>query len=230
MSVQFELTAETREQIGTSVSRRFRRGGKVPAVIYGAGKDNQNLLLDHLEVQRNLDVEAFYSAIITIKTANGNEQAILRDVQMHPYRSQVQHVDFQRVSETETLRIRIPLHFMGADVAPGVKVQGGIISHLVNEVEIACLPSQLPEYLEVDVSELNLHESVKLTDIELPEGIELLALAHGGEDQTIASVLAPKVVEEVEEAVEVEEAEVEAEAIEGEAPSEPAAEEGGEKE
>lgn len=230
MSVQFELTAETRGQTGTTVSRRFRRDGKVPAVLYGAGKDNQNLLLDHLEVLRNLEVEAFYSAIITIKTGNGSERAILRDVQMHPYRSQVQHVDLQRVSETETLRIRIPLHFMGADVAPGVKVQGGIISHLVNEVEISCLPSQLPEYLEVDVSQLNLHESVKLSDIELPEGVELLALAHGGEDQTIASVLAPKVVEEVEEAAEVEEIEAEAEAVEGEAPSESAAEAGGEKE
>ncbi len=230
MSVQFELTAESREPTGTSVSRRFRRDGKVPAVIYGAGKDNQNLLLDHLEVQRNLEVEAFYSAIINIKTANGNERAILRDVQMHPYRSQVQHVDFQRVSETENLRLKIPLHYMGADVAPGVKVQDGIISHLVTEVEISCLPSALPEFLEVDVSELNLHESVKLSDIKLPEGVELLALAHGGEDQAIASVLAPKVVEEVEEAVEVEEAELEAEAVEGEAPSEPAADEGGEKE
>ncbi len=230
MSIQFELTAKTRGQTGTSFSRRFRRDGKVPAVIYGAGKDNQNLLLDHLEVQRNLEVEAFYSAIITVKTDNGNEQAILRDVQMHPYKPQVQHVDFQRVSETETLRIKIPLHFMGADVAPGVKVQDGIISHLVNEVEISCLPSELPEYLEVDVSELNLYESVKLSDIRLPEGVELLALAHGGEDQTIASVVAPKVVEEVEEAAELEAAEAEAEAVEGEAPSQPAPEEGGDKE
>ncbi len=230
MSVQFELTAETRGQTGTSVSRRLRRDGKVPAVIYGAGKDNQNLLLDHLEVRRNLEVEAFYSAIISVKTANGSEQVILRDVQMHPYKPQVQHVDFQRVSETEALRIKIPLHFMGADVAPGVKVQGGIISHLVNEVEISCLPSQLPEYLEVDISELNLHESVKFSDIRLPEGVELLALAHGGEDQTIASVVAPKVVEEIEEAAEVEEAEAEAEAVEGETPSAPATEEGGEKE
>jgi large subunit ribosomal protein L25 len=229
MSVQFELTAESREQTGTSESRRFRRGGKVPAVLYGAGKDNQNLLLDHLEVLRNLEVEAFHSAVITIKTAGGDEQAILRDVQMHPYRPQVQHVDFQRVSATETLRMKVPLHFIGGDASPGVKVQGGIISHLMNEVEIACLPSQLPEYLEVDVSELNLHESVKLTDIKLPEGVELLALAHGGEDQTIASVLAPKVIEEIEEEAGVEAAEAEAEAAEAEAPGEPEAEEGGEK-
>ncbi len=229
MSVPFELTAESRVQTGTATSRRFRREGKVPAVIYGAGKDNQNLLLDHLEVMRNLEVEAFHSAIITINTANGGEKAILRYVQMHPYKPQVQHVDFQRVSETETLRMKIPLHFVGEDVTPGVKLQDGIFSPLVNEVEIACLPSQLPEYLEVDVSELNLHESVKLSDIKLPEGLELLALAHGGEDQTIASVLAPKVVEEVEEVAEGEELEAEAEAAEGEAPSEPAAEEGGDK-
>ncbi len=228
MSVQFELTADTRVQTGTSISRRFRRDGKVPAVIYGADKDNQNLLLDHLEVLRNLEVEAFHSAIISIKTADGNVQAILRDVQMHPYKPQVQHVDFQRVSETEALRMKVPLHFVGADIAPGVKVQGGILSPLANEVEISCLPSLLPEYLEVDVSELNLHESVKLTDIKLSQGVELLALAHGGEDQTIASVMAPKVAEEAEEAAELEEAE--AEAAEGEAAGEPAAQEGGEKE
>ncbi len=226
MSTAFELNAETRDQTGTSAIRRIRRGGKVPAVIYGAGKDNQNLLLDHLEVLRNLEVESFYSAIITIKTSGADEQAIVRDVQMHPYKPQVLHLDFQRVSATEELRINVPLHFLGEDTAPGVKMQGGIMSHLLNDVEITCLPSALPEYLEVDVSQLDLHDSVKLSDIKLPEGVELVALAHGGEDQAVATVLAPKVAE-LEEAEEVEELE----AVEGEVPEEEAAaEEPSEKE
>jgi len=226
MSTQFELTAETRSGTGTSDSRRFRRGGKLPAIIYGAGKGNQNLLLDQLELLRNLETEAFHSAIIAIKTDNGTEQAILRDVQMHPFKRQVLHVDFQRISETEELRIKIPLHLIGEDVAPGVKIQEGIISRLANEVEISCLPSNLPEYLEVDVSQLNMHDSVKLSDIKVPEGVEIIALAHGGEDHVVASVVAPKVVEEVEEVAEGEEVEV----AEAEAPSEPEAEESGEKE
>lgn len=223
MSVGFELNAENRGYTGTSASRRLRHAGKVPAIIYGGGQDNRNLLLDHLQLMHNLETEAFFSAIITIKTQDGDEKAILRDVQMHPHKPQVLHVDLQRVSETEELRIKVPLHFIGEDVAPGVKLQGGIISHLMTEVDIACLPSQLPEYLEVDVSELNLGDSVKLSDIRVPEGVEITGLAHGGEDQTVANAMAPKVVEEEEvEAIEGEEAEAEAlEAAEaGEAPAE----------
>ncbi len=225
MSTAFELNADVRDQTGTSAIRRIRRSGKVPAVIYGAGQNNKNLLLDHLEVLHKLEVESFHSAIITIKTADGEDQAILRDVQMHPYKPQVLHLDFQRVSATEELRINVPLHFLGEDVAPGVKMQGGIMSHLVNDVEISCLPSALPGYLEVDVSHLELHDSVKLSDIELPEGVELVALAHGGEDQAVATVLAPRVAE-IEEVEEVEELE----AVEGEVPEETAEEEPSEKE
>ena len=214
MSVGFELTAENRGHTGTGASRRLRRAGKVPAIIYGAGLGNRNLLLDHLQLMHNLETQAFFSAIVTIKTADGDEKAILRDVQMHPHKPQVMHVDFQRVSETEELHIKVPLHFLGEDVAPGVKVQGGIISHLMNEVDISCLPSNLPEYLEIDVSQLNLGESVKLSDIKAPEGVEITGLAHGGEDQVVASALAPKVAEEEAEVPEAEEVEAEAEAPE----------------
>ncbi len=192
MSLQYAIAVEPREQKGTAASRRFRREGKVPAVIYGAGGGNREFLIDHDELMHKLAVEGFHSAIIELQTADGTEKAILRDVQMHPYRPQVMHVDFQRISETEKLHIAIPLHFIGEDVAPGVKTQGGIMSHLMNEVDIECLPGQLPEYLEIDVSELHLHDSVKLSDIKVPEGVTITALAHGGEDQVVAAVSPPQ--------------------------------------
>jgi large subunit ribosomal protein L25 len=211
MSVQFQINAENRAAKGTTASRRYRHGGKIPAVIYGAGKDNVALLLDHNEMRHNLEVEAFHSAIIDIKTDQGMEKAILRDVQMHPQRPLIMHVDFQRVSATEKLHMSVPLHFAGEDEAPGVRLEAGIMTHLVNDVEIECLPADLPEYLEVDVSSLALNESAKLSDIKVPEGVILLALAHGGEDQTVAAVAMPKAAP-VEEEIEIEGEEIEAEA------------------
>lgn len=208
MSVQFELEAKPRELKGTPAARRFRHNGQVPAVIYGAGQKNQELLLSHNELMHQLGVEAFHSAVISIKTNGGVQKAIVRDVQMHPYKPIVMHVDFQRVSETEELRINVPLHFLGEDDCPGVKLEGGIVSHLATDVEVVCLPGNLPEYLEIDVSGLHLHQSLNLSDIKVPEGVELTALAHGGEDQPILAVHAPRVAEEEEEA--------EAEALEGE--------------
>lgn len=223
MSTQYQIQAFARTGKGKTLNRRYRREGKVPAVIYGAGKDNQDLLLNHNEIKRNLDTEGFHAAIIDIKTEKGTEQAIVRDVQMHPFRAQVMHVDFQRVSASEKLHMAVPLHFIGGDECPGVYNEGGIETHLMNEVDIECLPADLPEYLEVDISGLELHESAKLTDIKVPEGVVITALQHDGEDQAVASILAPKVIEE-EEAVEAEaeelaEGEVEegAEAAEAEA-------------
>jgi large subunit ribosomal protein L25 len=211
MSVQFEINAESRSDKGTAASRRYRHAGKVPAVIYGAGKDNVALLLDHNEMRHALEVEAFHSAIIDIKTDKGMEKAIVRDVQMHPQRPLIMHVDFQRVSATEKLHMSVPLHFVGEDEAPGVRMEGGIMTHLANDVEIECLPADLPEYLEVDVSGLALNESAKLSDITVPEGVTLLALAHGGEDQPVAAVAMPKAAP-VEEEAEGEGEEMEAEA------------------
>ena len=224
MSTQYEIQAFARTDKGKTSSRRYRRDGKVPAVIYGAGKDNQNLLLNHNEIKHNLDSEGFQAAIVDIKTEKGTEQVIVRDVQMHPYRAQVMHVDFQRVSATEKLHIAVPLHFIGGEECPGVYNEGGIESHLINEVDIECLPADLPEFLEVDISNLNLHESAKLTDVKVPEGVVITALLHEGEDQAVATILAPKVIEEEEEVVEGEEEElVEGEMEEG---AEPTAEEG----
>lgn len=213
MSTQYQIQALPRTGKGTSASRATRRAGQVPAILYGAGKDNQSLLLSHNEIMHKLETEGFQAAVIEIKTDKGTEQAILRDVQMHPYKAQVMHIDFQRVSATEKLHIAVPLHFIGGEECPGVYNEGGIASQLINEVDIECLPADLPEYLEVNISTLELHESVKLTDIKLPEGVEITTLAHGGEDQAVATIMSPQ-REEVEE---VEEGEEEFEAAEGEA-------------
>jgi len=204
MSTNYQLSAEAREVNGTAASKRLRREGRVPAVMYGAGKGNQQLSLDHNEILRNLEHETFHSAIIAVAMKSGTEKAILRDVQMHPYKPQVMHVDLQRISETEKLHIAIPLHFIGAESAPGVKLEGGIMSHLLNDVDVECLPADLPEYLEVDVSGLSMHDTVKLSEIKLPEGVVITALAHGGEDKTVATVSPPQAAES--EVVEGEEA------------------------
>lgn len=213
MSTQYNIEAFPRTGKGKAASRGYRRNEKVPAVIYGANKDNQNLLLNHNELMHNLETEGFQSAIIEIKTDKGTEQAILRDIQMHPYKPRVLHVDFQRVSATEKIRIAVPLHFLGGEECPGVYNEGGIESHLINEVEVECLPADLPEYLEIDISHLNMHESSKLSDIKVPDAVTLTALAHEGEDQPVATIMAPQ-REEVEEV----EGEEEFEGIEGEAP------------
>ncbi|MBT7353785.1 MAG: 50S ribosomal protein L25, partial [Acidiferrobacteraceae bacterium] len=142
---------------------------------------------------------AFHSAIIDLKTDAGSQQVILREVQMHPHRPIVLHIDFQRIRATEKLHMKVPLHFEGADVTPGVKIDGGILAHLMTELDITCLPKDLPEYIAIDVSELQMNQSLHLSDIQLPEAVELTATAyHEGEDPTVAIVTAPKVIEEEE--------------------------------
>lgn len=201
MSSNYELSTQGRDSFGTGASRRQRRENLVPAVVYGAGKDNESVMLDHDQVMHSLEKEAFHSAIIDLKTDMGSQQVILREVQMHPHRQLVMHVDFQRVRATEKLHMKVPLHFEGSDVAPGVKTDGGILSHPITELDITCLPRDLPEFIAVDVSELNLNESLHLSSIKMPEGVELTATAFPeGEDPTIATISPPKVVEE--EAVE----------------------------
>jgi large subunit ribosomal protein L25 len=197
MSSNYELDARLRETFGTNASRRQRHDKKVPVIVYGAGKDNESLMLDHHQVMNSLEKEAFHSAIIDLKTDTGSQQVILREVQMHPHRPIVLHIDFQRIKATEKLHMKVPLHFEGADVAPGVKIDGGILAHTMTELDITCLPKDLPEYIAIDVSELQMNQSLHLSDIQLPEAVELTATAyHEGEDPTVAIVTAPKVVEE----------------------------------
>lgn len=198
MSDNFIVEAKTRTGTGTAASRRARRDGKVPSVLYGGGDKNQNLLLDHNAIRHQLDVEAFHSAIIDLHTDKGVEKVIIREVRAHPHKAQVLHIDFLRVSETEKLHMNIPVHCTGQEESPGVKEQDGIVSHLMNDVEISCLPGDLPEYLEVDVSALSVGESVHLSDIKVPDGVEIVALANEAPDAPVATVLAPKIEVEPE--------------------------------
>ena len=192
MSSNFVVEAEYREGKGTADSRRARHNNKVPAVLYGAGKENGNLLLDHNALMHQLEVEAFTSAVLEIKTDKETDQAIVRDVQYHPYKPRILHVDFQRVSATEKFNTSVPVHMTGIDVAPGVTVGKGIHSTLISDIDITCLPANLPEYLEADMSALEVGESIHLSQLILPEGVEIVSLNSGGDDLAVASILAPK--------------------------------------
>ncbi len=188
--MKFEITATPREQHGTGVARRMRRDGSVPGVVYGGSKEVAAIQLDHNGIYHQLKQEAFHASILTLEVSGTKEQVLLRDVQMHPFKPMVLHVDFQRVSETEKIHMKIPLHFINADIAPGVKLSGGIVSHIMNEVEVKCLAKDLPEYFEVDLSHLETGHSVHLSDLKIPENVELLELQHG--DLPIATVVIPR--------------------------------------
>jgi large subunit ribosomal protein L25 len=190
MTTNFEVVAETRSAKGTGASRRLRRAGKIPGIIYGGSKPATMVTFDHDPVWHLLENEASHSSILQVKTDGKPEKAILRDVHYHPYRQLILHVDLQRVSESERIHMSIPLHFTGEDIAPGVKMQGGIVSHLMTEIDITCLASNLPEYLTADVSGLNLGDSIHLSDLQLPDGVEITSLAHGGDDLAVVTIVA----------------------------------------
>ncbi|MEX2163512.1 MAG: 50S ribosomal protein L25/general stress protein Ctc [Sulfuricaulis sp.] len=196
MSAKYELTAEPRAAKGTGASRRLRRSGKVPAILYGAGKEATMVSLDHNVMVRHLENEKFHTSILTVNVGTEKDQAILRDYHMHPFKPVVMHVDLQRISATEKIHMAVPLHFVGHDIAPGVKVDGGIVSHLMTEVDITCLPKDLPEFLTVDMSALHINESVHLSALKLPEGVTITSLAHGGDDLAVAVITTIRVVEE----------------------------------
>lgn len=181
MAISFNLTAELRTDAGKGASRRLRRTGKVPAILYGGHEDPVSLSLDHNELQRNLAHEAFYSHILTILVGKKSHQAILKDLQRHPSRAEITHVDLQRVSAGEELRTHVPLHFVNEDTSVGVKKQGGVVSHNMIDVEIACLPKNLPEFIEVDIAELEIGEAIHLSELKLPEGVSIVALSHGAD-------------------------------------------------
>jgi large subunit ribosomal protein L25 len=199
MATSFELNAEPRSDMGKGASRRLRRAGKVPAIIYGGNKDPEALTLSHNEVLRNLENEAFYSHILTVKSGANETQAILRDLQRHPSKAIIMHMDLQRVSATETLRTSVPIHILGEDIAPGVK-EGGLVSHDLTEVEVECYPKDLPEYIEVDISALEVGDSIHLSALKVPEGVELTELTRVGDhDASVVSIHVKRVVEEIEE-------------------------------
>lgn len=217
MAEEFDLIAENREDMGKGASRRLRRKGLVPAIIYGAGRPPRALAFDHNKVLKQLESESFYSSVLNIKVGDKSQAAILKDLQRHPAKRQILHMDFQRIVEDEAIRMNVPIHFLGEDVAPGVKLGGGKVSHLMTDVEVTCLPKDLPEFLEVDVSALELDGMLHLSDIKLPSGVEIPELAQGPEhDQAIVAIHVIKAapVEEAapEEAAEPEEAAPAAEA------------------
>lgn len=207
MAVNFEINAEVRTDQGKGASRRLRRAGKVPGILYGAHQDPQPIMLDHSELLKNLEFESFYSHILVVKVDGNEQQAILKDVQRHPAKNQILHVDLLRVSADEEIRVHVPLHFLNESTAVGVKQQGGVISHNMVEVEVECLPKDLPEYIEVDVADLKLGEALHLSDIKLPEGVRIVELMHGEEhDQPVVSIHHPRVSAEEEPAAEAAEA------------------------
>ncbi|HJP36190.1 MAG: 50S ribosomal protein L25/general stress protein Ctc [Gammaproteobacteria bacterium] len=215
---EFEITAEARDRKGKGASRRLRRAGYVPAILYGAGKNPVQLQLKHNDVVKRTELEAFYSHILTLNMPDGAESVVLKDMQRHPYKSQIMHMDFLRINENEQLTMRVPLHFINEDVCVGVRTGGGVISHLITELEIVCLPRNLPEYIEIDVAELDLGATLHLSDILVPEGVEIAALIQGGDPaQTVVSVQIPRAIIEPEE---VEAEEEEGELIEGAEPGE----------
>ncbi|HKK13775.1 MAG TPA: 50S ribosomal protein L25/general stress protein Ctc [Gammaproteobacteria bacterium] len=189
-TVSFDLVAEPRNDVGKGASRRLRRSGRVPAIIYGGEQPPQSLSLDHNLLMQQLNYEAFYSHILNVKVGGQTQRAVLRDLHRHPTKpTVVLHLDLQRVSESEAIHMHVPLHFVGEEVAPGVKQAGGIVSHEVIEVEVSCLPKDLPEYIEVDASGLNAGDALHLSDLKVPAGVTLVELARGPEhDQPVVAI------------------------------------------
>ncbi|MFO8023726.1 50S ribosomal protein L25/general stress protein Ctc [Thiohalophilus sp.] len=194
----FVLQAEPRSDQGKGASRRLRRTGRVPAVMYGAGKDPVMLTLDHDDLVNQLKSEAFFSSILTVKMDQGEDQAIIKDLQRHPGKPYILHMDLLRVSATEAIRVNVPLHFMNEEKCPGVK-EGGVITHNLTEVEVSCLPKNLPEYIELDLGDLALDQTVHMSELKLPAGVELVELTHGEEhDQPVVAIHLPRGAKEEE--------------------------------
>lgn len=203
MSISFELAASIRKDLGKGATRRLRKQEMVPAVIYGAGKEPVSITLGHNQLMHSTDNEAFFSHILSIDVDGKKEKVIIKALQRHPAKSILMHADFMRVSMTEKLKVHVPLHFIGADEAPGVK-QGGVVTHDLVDIEIQCLPGDLPEYIEVDVSALDIGDSLHLTDIKLAKGMEIVALGQGDDhDLQVVAIQANRAAAVDDEAEEV---------------------------
>ncbi len=202
MSVSFEISAEPRDDTGKGANRRLRRAGRVPGIIYGAGKNPAMISVAHNELVQRLDNEAFYSHILTVDIAGKKQKVVLKGLQRHPAKPFVTHLDLQRITAKSKITMRVPLNFIGEDIAPAVK-QGAFISHHEIDVEIICYPKDLPETIDVDLSAMDMGDSVRLSELKLPNGVEIPALAAGLEqDATIASVQTGSTEEEEITAVE----------------------------
>jgi large subunit ribosomal protein L25 len=194
-----EINAKIRNTQGTGASRRLRHAGRVPGVVYGGGDANM-IELDHNEIYYKLRSEAFHASVLTLVLDGKGEPVMLRDFVMHPFRQQVQHVDFQRVDLKKKMHIKVPLHFKNADIAPGVKLGGGKISHVMNELDVTCLPKDLPQFIEVDLANLAIGHSIHVADLVLPKGVEIAAHGTHTAEAVVATVQVPRGAVEAAEA------------------------------
>lgn len=191
--MKIEISADKRTLQGKGASRRLRGSGKVPAIIYGGDQEAQSIEMDHNDLYHKLKLEAFHASVLTLDVAGKKEPVLLRDIQMHPFKQQVLHVDFQRVDKNKKIHMKVPLHFINAEVAPGVKTSGGIVSHILTEVDISCLPDDLPEFVSVDLAELTAGHTLHLSDLVMPKGVETVALSKG-ENLPVATIVIPRSV------------------------------------
>ncbi len=187
--MKIEISADKRTLQGKGASRRLRGSGKVPAIIYGGDQEAQSIEMNHNDLFHKLRLEAFHASILSLSVAGKTEQVLLRDIQMHPFKHQVLHVDFQRVDKNKKIHMKVPLHFINAENSPGVKTSGGIVTHILTEVDISCLPADLPEFISVDLAELTAGHTLHLSDLVLPKGVEIVALTKGDNSAVVAIVI-----------------------------------------
>lgn len=185
------IKANKRDVKGTSASRRLRRAGSTPGIVYGGDKPAIPLVFDQKALFMEFRHEAFHASILNLEVDGEKEDVLLRDYQLHPVRNTIQHIDFQRVSATQKIHVKVPFHFINADTCPGVKTGGGIVGHILNEAEVSCLPKELPEFIEVDLGSLELGDSIHLSEIKLPNNVEFILLAHGA-DPAVSSINKPR--------------------------------------
>jgi len=194
--MQFEFTAFPRANEGRGACRRLRRSGRAPGVVYGGSVEPQPIELDHNALFHALRNEAFHSSILTMKVDGASSRVLLRDVQMHPFKNEILHVDFQRVDESRKIQLRVPLHFVKGEISPAVKLSGALISHITTEVEVSCLPKDLPEFIEVDLSEITTAHAIHVSALKLPAGVSVVT--HGKADPVVAAAVVPRAHTEAE--------------------------------
>lgn len=189
--MQFEISANARKVHGTGASRRMRGLGRLPGVVYGAGGTSQPIEMDHKDLYFKLKMEAFHASILSLDIDGNPVQVVLRDYQMHPFKQQILHIDFQRINQNKKMHVKLPLHFVNAENAPGVKLSGGVVSHILTEVEVSCLPKDLPEFITVDLSEMKAGGTLHLSDLKLSSDVEVIALTKG-DDQAVVAITLPR--------------------------------------
>lgn len=197
--MKIEFNANKRELQGTGASRRLRRAGKVPGILYGGETAAQPIEVDHNQLFHQLKLEAFHASVLSMNLDGQKQQVLLRDYQMHAFKPLVLHADFQRVAADRKIHMKVPLHFINTDIAPGVKLQGGVVSHVLNELNVVCLPADLPEFIEVDMKDVSVGHSIHIKELNLPKGVE--AVLHRNENPVVATIVVPRGTTEADLAV-----------------------------